>query len=613
MIDVDARGRHEAELLREQAARIADTETALQSVLDGDLLVPLVTHGERAPRPVVARDPVSVRRRIPVLVGVAVAAAVVSAIAFLPSNQPKVVPTLDTAVTSSTELVVRPLDPPIECELDLCPSLAVSPGGTLVAYDQAAKTLTWYDTEAHVVPVTADLGVGHVQLEAMGPHDIAYLLADSPDTQSWELVAIAPTGEEVQRTASASPDVDPIAFGLPERFCSGCAPAGDRPAPYPDVAQTSGEVTVRYADRRWKIAFPYTLSTRTQVASRWDGGAVLSLVPESAGVPSQLIELLPDGSHETFDFGNETVHALLPDGSAVVWRDGRLVRLSPPQPPEWPGALAPELTAQTFNPPIACNRSPFATCPELHVSPDGTLVAWDMTAHTLTWYEDEPRVVPLEAELPHGANEDLHLLAIGPQDITYFLSLDLPGFLIAVAPSGTEITRVDWEAPHGPIYPTATGLVGWFGSSAEWPPPDAALVMPWVDLDGNRITDSRPYPTAKNTDAGIEVRLGDRRWLLAGETFDSASGLRILLPRSDGGVMMLLDFDHPGRPTVRGGFDEADSPDKLFELLPDGTNQHYDVGGTLVSRFARLPSTVLPDGSLIVEHNLQLVRLTPRA
>ena len=612
MIDVDARGRHEAELLREEVARTADTERALQAVLDGDLLVPLVTHGERVPRPVITREPVSVRRRIPVLVGVAVAAAVVAAIAFLPSHQPKVVPTLDTAVTSSTELVVQPLDQPIECELDLCPSLAVSQGGTLVAYDQAAKTLTWYDTEAHVLPVTADLGVGHVQLVAISPNDTAYLVAGSPDTQSWEVVAIDPTGAEVQRTASASPDVELSADGLRERLCwSGCEPAtrvllgwaDDDLRPYPDVAQTSGVVTVRYAELQWKITWPNSLSTRSQVAPRWDGGAMLSLVPESADAPSELIELLPDGSVQRFGFGDETVHALLPNGSAVVWRDGHLVRLSPPQPPpEWPGALAPELTAQTFNPPIACNRSPSAICPELAVSPEGTMVAWDTTAGTLTWYEDEPRVVPLEAELPHGANEDLHLLAIGPHDIAYFMSLDAPGFINAIAPSGTEITRAHWETRHaGPVYPAATGLVGHCCSRGEWPPPNAVLVMPWVDLDGNPITDTRPHPTAKNTDAGIEVRLGDRRWLLAGETFDSDSQLRILLPRSDGGVVMLLDFD------------EAAGPDKLLELLPDGTNQHYDVGGTLVSRLVRLPSTVLPDGSLVVEHNLQLVRLTPRA
>ena len=123
--------------------------------------------------------------------------------------------------------MVRPLDPPIECELDLCPSLAVSPGGTLVAYDQAAKTLTCYDAEPHVVPVTADLVAEQVQLVAIGPHDVAYLLAGSPDTQSWELVAIAGGG---CRGSFDERQLEPRrrthASGLRERFCwSGCEPA----------------------------------------------------------------------------------------------------------------------------------------------------------------------------------------------------------------------------------------------------------------------------------------------------------------------------------------------------------------------------------------------------
>ena len=74
-------------------------------------------------------------------------------------------------------------------------------------------------------------------------------------------------------------------------------------------------------------------------------------------------------------------------------------------------------------------------CPTLAVSPDGTLVAYDDAAETLTWYEDEPRVVPLTAELPgYGI-----LVAIGPHDIAYF---HVPGnVIVAVAPSGAEITR----------------------------------------------------------------------------------------------------------------------------------------------------------------------------
>jgi hypothetical protein len=267
--------------------------------------------------------------------------------------------------------------------------------------------------------------------------------------------------------------------------------------------------------------------------------------------------------------------------------------------------LAPELTVQTFEPPIACNRAPFATCPELAASPDGTLVAWDTVAHTLTWYEDEPRLVPLKAEPPHGIDDDLHLIAIGPQDTAYIQSLKPPGFLIAVAASGTEITRKDWayngslSTAGGRLWPTATGLVGGRGTtSGDWPPPNVALVMPWVDPDGNPITDSRPFPTAKQTDAGIEVRLGQREWLIAGEVLSPPTWLWHLLPRSDGGVVMVLD---------------SVTADQLLELLPDGTIEDYVVGDTLLSHRVGMLPMVLPDGSLVVEHNLQLVRLAPRA
>jgi hypothetical protein len=610
MIDVDARGRHEAELLREEATRIADTETALQSVLDDVVLVPLVTHREAPPRLVVTRHPVSVRRRMPVLVGVAAAVAVVATLAFLPGNEPKVITPADTAVPSSTELVVRPLDPPIECELELCPSLAVSPEGTLVAYDQAAKTLTWYDAEPNVVPVTADLDAEHVQLEAIGPDGFAYLLAGSPDTQSWELVRIAQSGAEDHRTASASPDVEPIASGLRERSCwSGCVTAGrllmywegEPPAVYPVISYTTGTVTAVFGELRWTIAWPHTLSTRSQVAPRWGGGAVLSLVPESADAPSELVELLPDGSVQRFGVGDETVQVLLPDGSAVVWRDGQLVRLSPPQPAAPPAAWSPELTARPLEAPIACNGSawPPSSCPQLAVSPDGTLVALDSTAETLTWYEEEPRVVPLAAELPRLPTDGRlgGLVAIGPHDVAYLL---LPALnFVAVAPSGAEITRMDWGSNQS-AYSTATGLVP---VASGWPSV-SALTMPWVDLNGNPITDTRPYPTATATDAGIEVRLGEREWLLTGESWKptgaarpGAGRLLDFRPRSDGGVVMLLDT-----------FAEDAQAINLLELSPDGTIERYFVDMSQAS----LP-LILPDGSLIVEHNRQLVRLTPPA
>jgi hypothetical protein len=263
-----------------------------------------------------------------------------------------------------------------------------------------------------------------------------------------------------------------------------------------------------------------------------------------------------------------------------------------------PPFASPELTAHALEIPIACNPpgSPTEpTCPNLAVSPDGTLVAFDPRAGTLTWYEDEPRVVPLTAELPHGV-DGAFLVAIGPHDIAYIANR---GDYVAVAPSGAEITRVAWTSRQPwPAGATATGLVTIrFG----WPSPKSAPDLPWVDLDGNPITDTRPYPTAKATNAGLEIRLGEREWLIANEP-----GIRPVpldfLARSDGGVVMVLDTWNAGqhRPA---NLDEDAQAVNVLELLPDGTIERYFVDTVE-------PPVVLPDGSLIVVHNSQLVRLT---
>jgi hypothetical protein len=108
-----------------------------------------------------------------------------------------------------------------------------------------------------------------------------------------------------------------------------------------------------------------------------------------------------------------------------------------------------------------------------------------------------------------------------------------------------------------------------------------------------RITDPRRYPTARDTDAGVEVRLGERAWLLTQEMLDGHQ-FPTVTPRSDGGVVMLHDETA----------DAPRQPRKLIEMLPDGTIERYVVPW---------PTTVLPDGSVIVEQNYQLIRLTPPA
>jgi hypothetical protein len=248
-----------------------------------------------------------------------------------------------------------------------------------------------------------------------------------------------------------------------------------------------------------------------------------------------------------------------------------------------------ELQVRPLDPPIDCEPD---LCGSLAVSPDGTLVALNQAAETLTWYEEEPRVVPITLDTSHftpdesgsecitkcSIDQDSRLVAIGPYDIAYIAVGWRPLAFIAVAPSGAEITRVNTPGGAPGLYATASGLT----STAPQSPP----VVPWVDLDGNPITDTRPYPTANVTDAGIEVRLEEREWLLA-DTW--LYGLVDFLPRSDGGVVMV--------------FADAQAP-TVLELSPDGAVYRYVVDG---------PPRVLPDGSLIVKQDSELVRLIPPA
>jgi hypothetical protein len=193
-------------------------------------------------------------------------------------------------------------------------------------------------------------------------------------------------------------------------------------------------------------------------------------------------------------------------------------------------------------------------------------------------------VVSLTAELGNGLTE------IGPHDVAYF---HIPGnWIVAVAPSGAEITRT--QGSNASEYPTAAGLVQFHGggSGHQCLSASAAPPIPWVDPDGNPITDTRPYPTATATDGGIEIRLGERKWLLADEEAGVSPGRLECFdfrPRSDGGVVIVV----PNRYGVT-----------VFELLPDGTIERHLIDGG---------AKVLPDGSMIAEHDHQLVRLAPPA
>ena len=176
---------------------------------------------------------------------------------------------------------------------------------------------------------------------------------------------------------------------------------------------------------------------------------------------------------------------------------------------------SPELTAQALGAP----RSPATARPSRpsaetwRCRPMARWLPSTRAAQSLTWYEDEPRVVPLTSSF--GAASNTNLIAIGPHDIAYIAIGEVLRRRRSLR-CGDHTSGLAHPTGPTPAFATATGLVN-IGRGSSGRRRTTAPAMPWVDLDGNPITDTRPYPTATATDAGIEVRLGERKWLLADE------------------------------------------------------------------------------------------------
>jgi hypothetical protein len=634
MFDVDALGRHEAKLLREEAARIADTETALQSVLDGDVVVPLIAHRETAPGRAVPGRSVSVRRRMAVLVGVAAGIVTLALVATRHDN-----------ATPADQPSMTTLPRPLPDGSGAAP-VPILPGTYFV--DEVAGIST--------PRIYATLGVGWTSWSD-GWH-----INKRDDNRTWEEMARDNNMTPEEATSSdefLQHDVGVMEFSRPVAvYLDACHwEDGNHPGPLDTVDGLTAALTTQ---RGWaEVSAPSDISidgyvgkTFQRIAPTDMSDCTKNMIGPRTGSPGLHPDFKswenpvdpPGWAGYYYEPGwIETLWVLDLDGTIVVITTGvwpepsagadadfaddvldsigiardsdaadisggssfteRLVR--PGDPPIDCGfgqcPWSPELTARTLDPKFACSDPAWFhvnPCVTIAVSPGGTLVAFDASTDTLTWYEDEPRVVPLADDLLNSLDPySVHpftLGSIGPHDIAYLAVGNRPDYFVAVDSSGAEITRVDISATGSPyLHPTATGSSA---TSIErlddgrLMPPNSALWMPWVDFDGNPITDTRPYPNTTATDAGLEVRLGERQWLIAAEEFSGDTGL-LFYPQSDGGIVVVL--------LTYGG--SATTP--VFYLSTDDAVQHYSLD--------IWPSKVLPDGSLIVEYDRQLVLLTP--
>jgi dipeptidyl aminopeptidase/acylaminoacyl peptidase len=200
MIDIDTRGRHEARLLREEAARMADTEKALRSVLDGEVVVPLETRDPAEPYRDESNAVVSLTssdaestsgRRWPILIAAAAVVLVVSALVLVTRDDASQLPVP----------AASPADPAAEHGL-----IAFS-GASGVSRAES-------DTEIYVVApdgtglraLTATPGVSEMA-PAWSPDGTRLTFLRNARTGGGELVVIDPsTGDE---TFSADIPMDP--------------------------------------------------------------------------------------------------------------------------------------------------------------------------------------------------------------------------------------------------------------------------------------------------------------------------------------------------------------------------------------------------------------------
>ncbi|MET0911341.1 MAG: peptidoglycan-binding domain-containing protein [Ilumatobacteraceae bacterium] len=339
MSDLEALARREAQLIREEAALIADTEDAWQALPSAaPLPTPLVlTAGRRRAN---ARVLVAVAALVVVVViaaavtwrrdarpsvvqsppGVTVAGTVstpttVSTSPAASSTAPPVVPAPPRGLTVSVDAPPPLLTPEVFAELDLdddgtVPSVAIAQAGIVAVIDGGASlAVVAWDGSRRDVPLSEPTS----SLLAVGPGDVAYGITGGPEPMDMTVDAYALTGPLTGQVVGRTP-VDPNRFvelpsasvghgpnGLVHRLRS----PGDPVAPYVDP---SGATVT------WPEAPP--LITIDDDTVRSTSGAVWPLVI---------------GRHPASPTPYEGPSAPAPaaDGAAIYW-----TALGPPEDPD---------------------------------------------------------------------------------------------------------------------------------------------------------------------------------------------------------------------------------------------------------------------------------------
>jgi hypothetical protein len=328
----------------------------------------------------------------------------------------------------------------------LCTQVRLSPSGTMISYDPGSHTLTRHSTS----PATLDLPDTYreVWIEAVGPHDVAYLGIDADGELGADLVAV-PTATggfaEIARwrdLISVVGDMDLVAApdGLVDVGC--CGEELVRPEPTDELVvewldpdgnvardampsivisrDSTTSYTIRRDDHSWDFDAPVEITARSmQVVATHDGG-VLAAFGLHSGLFQVVVRGWPAGTVDVV-FVDTTVAALDPAGVAVIADDDGFARveLFPRRDDDWTGGRVltddgsvtfPGLDEYVANasPTWAADPVAFAhaLAGRMAVNETRTIEpsqvsesAWTVTVTTSNLFDDSIAAVRLELEL----------------------------------------------------------------------------------------------------------------------------------------------------------------------------------------------------------------------
>lgn len=230
----------------------------------------------------------------------------------------------------------------------------------------------------------------------------------------------------------------------------------------------------------------------------------------------------------------------------------------------------------------------------IHAS-DGTPITYDSGTNVLTRHS----VPPVTAALPATYGDTSIVVALGPDDVVYLRvdptarseeSMAIVAVSLTEGDAGREIARWDEAWRFGPtqLVPGPGGLVECCGTSSILPPPDATVIVPWVDRTGEAAVATGPTISVDVDDAVITVRREDvdvaRMWSpvpLGNSGFDGR--FERVVPTFDGGFVTIL-YGADGTRIVRGYTDG-----RIGQVLLDRSTLIGDVG------------TVDPSGGFLVQ------------